>query len=164
MRVDLAEEPQGPGLLTLLRVRAAELQATHRKYQRLVEAVEAQIRLAQPDIGPAPHALHGLRRDALLQQRQGVGRPSRQDIRIAKDRRAEVQQERNVPGPADVQAAFEPHDRLGQCAFAEVDMADAIACRHQAVGVIDGFGNPEACFAVGQPFGEGAHLSETPGQ
>ena len=50
VRVDLAEEPQGPGLLTLLRVRAAELQATHRDCQRLVEAAEAQIRLAQPDM------------------------------------------------------------------------------------------------------------------
>ena len=49
VRVDLAEEPQGPRLLTLLRVRAAELQATHRDGQRLVEAAEAQIRLAQPD-------------------------------------------------------------------------------------------------------------------
>ena len=43
-------------------------------------------------------------------------------------------------------------------------MADAMACLAQAVGVIDGFGNPEAFFAVGQPFGEGAQLGETPGQ
>ena len=54
VRVDLAEEPQGPGLLTLLRVRAADLQATHRDCQRLVEAAEAQIRLAQPDMDPDP--------------------------------------------------------------------------------------------------------------
>ena len=46
----------------------------------------------------------------------------------------------------------------------EVDIADAIACLDQAVGVIDGLGNPEAFFAVGQPFGERAHLGETPGQ
>src|SRR5215216_5188147 len=50
VRVDLAEEPQGPGLLTLLCVRAAELQATYRDCQRLVEAAEAQIRLTQPDM------------------------------------------------------------------------------------------------------------------
>ena len=55
VRVDLAEEPQGPRLLTLLCVHAAELQATHRDGQRLVEAAEAQIRLAQPDTDPAPH-------------------------------------------------------------------------------------------------------------
>jgi hypothetical protein len=43
-------------------------------------------------------------------------------------------------------------------------MADATAGIDQAVGVIDGLGNPEAFFAAGQPFGEGAHLGETPGQ
>jgi len=31
-------------------------------------------------------------------------------------------------------------------------------------GVIDGLGNPQTFFAVGQPFAEGAHLSATPGQ
>jgi hypothetical protein len=49
-------------------------------------------------------------------------------------------------------------------ALVEVDMADATACIDQAVRVIDSLGNAEAFFAVGQPFGEGAHLGETPGQ
>src|SRR5882724_12595550 len=66
VRVDLAEEPQGPGLLTLLGVRAAELQPTHRNCQRLVEAAEAQIRLAQPDTDPATDDLRGLRRGTRL--------------------------------------------------------------------------------------------------
>ena len=78
--------------------------------------------------------MHGLRRDTLLQQRQGVGHPSSQDIRIAQGRRADVQQERKVPDPADLQATFEPRDRLVQCAFAEVDIADAMACLDQAGG------------------------------
>ena len=83
MRVDLAEEPQGPGLLTLLRVRAAELQAPHRDGLRLVEAAEAQIRLTQPDTDAATHDVRCLRRDTLLQHRQGVGHPPSQHIRIA---------------------------------------------------------------------------------
>ena len=56
VRVDLAEEPQGPGLISLSCGHAAELQATHRDCQRLVEAAEAQIRLAQPDTDPPPYA------------------------------------------------------------------------------------------------------------
>ena len=51
-----------------------------------------------------------------------------------------------------------------QCALAEVDIADAIVCLDQAVGMIDGLGNPETFFAVSEPFGEGARISETPGQ
>jgi hypothetical protein len=148
VRVDLAEEPQGPGLLTLLGIRAAELQATHRDCQRLVEAAEAQIRLTQPDTDPGPRDLHGLRRDTLLQQRQGFRHPSRQDIRIAQGRGDDVKQERDVPDPTDVQAAFEPRDRLVPCAFVEVDMADTIAGLDQAIGVIDGLGNPEAFFCM----------------
>jgi hypothetical protein len=166
-------------------VRAADLQATHRDGQRLVAAAEAQIRLAQPDMDPAPQDLHGLRRDTRLEQRQGFGHPSSQDIRIAKGRRADVKQKRMVPDPADLQATFEPRERLVQCAFAEVEIADAMfeprerlvqcafaeveiadamACRDQAGRVIDGLGNSETFFAMGQPLGEGAQLSETHGQ
>src|SRR5262245_13952672 len=103
VRVDLAEEPQGPRLLTLLGLHAAELQATHRDCQRLIAAAEAQIRLAQPAMGPAPahHDLPCLYRDTLLQQRQSVGHASSLDIRIAQGRRAEVKHERKVPAFAD---------------------------------------------------------------
>jgi hypothetical protein len=58
VRIDLAEEPQGPRLITLSRVRAADLQATHGKCQRLVEAAEAQLRLAQPELDPHQVQLH----------------------------------------------------------------------------------------------------------
>ena len=50
------------------------------------------------------------------------------------------EEERNVPDPADVQAAFEARDRLVEFALVEVDTADDIACLDQAVGVIDGLG------------------------
>src|SRR5262245_21495246 len=102
VHVDLAEEPQGPRLLTLLRVRAAELQATYRNCQRLVEAAEAQIRLTQPDMDSVLQDLVCLHRDTLLEQRQGLGHPPRQHIRIAQGRGDEVEQERAVPDPADV--------------------------------------------------------------
>src|SRR4029450_4700355 len=54
VRVDLAEESQGPGLLTLLRLRAADLQATHSWCQCLVEAAEAEVRLRRPGLEPPP--------------------------------------------------------------------------------------------------------------
>src|SRR5262245_49879693 len=107
VRVDLTEEPQGPCLLPLVRVRPADLQATQRQCQRLVEAAEVQIRLAQPHIGTTPD-LRYFRRDALLQERQGVGYPPGQHIRVSQGRGDDGQQQRNVPDLADVQAAFEP--------------------------------------------------------
>src|SRR5712692_5955496 len=75
VRVDLAEEPQGPGLLTLLCVHAEELQATHRKCQRLVEAAEAQIRLAQPDMNADFRSPKSINILGLLEKLTGTGRP-----------------------------------------------------------------------------------------
>src|SRR6267142_6835840 len=162
MRCDLAQCPEGPGLVHPSLVATGEIEGLIGEPDRVFFSVGQSIRLAQVN-NRLGQVVPMSRQDGLvelIEERQTVGETPGHHIRITQERSNSVEPGRDAPGLAESMAALEDGDRLHEIAFAQIEKPEMSTCSDETEGVVYCLSDPYPFLSPDDPLREIATLDK----